>query len=130
MDLAGVRILIVDDEPPLLKVMERFLSRLGYRVETNISTDAAWSIFEADPTAYSLVMLDMTIPGMTAEEFANKAQQLNPDVRLILTSGYPVEVSQFRISNMNRAVFLHKPFTPDMLAETVGRLLASRKNTA
>jgi DNA-binding NtrC family response regulator len=118
---AAVRILIVDDEPPLLKVMQNYLTRLGYQVETSTSADRAWGLVKADPEGFALILLDATMPGMSAEELAQKVLQLNPGIRLIVTSGYPVDLSNFH----SGVSFLHKPFTPDMLADTVGRLLGS-----
>jgi DNA-binding NtrC family response regulator len=118
--MAPARILIVDDEPPLLKVMQNYLTRLGYEVETSASADHAWALVKADPRGYALILLDVTMPGMSAEELARKALELSPETRLIVSSGYPVDLSCFQ----SGTVFLQKPFTPDMLADAVARRLA------
>jgi hypothetical protein len=53
----------------------------------------------------------------------------NPEVRLILTSGYPFDMENLFQTTSDRLAFLHKPFTPAMLAETIDKLIgASKKN--
>jgi hypothetical protein len=48
---------------------------------------------------------------------------LDPEIRLILTSGYPFDAQRTLEDEPDRVAFLHKPFTPAMLAETVNRLI-------
>jgi DNA-binding NtrC family response regulator len=120
IDHAAARILLVDDEPQLLKMMTKYLMRLGYGVVSTSSTEEAWATIEAAPSGYALALVDMTMPGMSSEELLSKIAQAHPSVRLIACSGYPVDLSRLEGAGV---VFLQKPFTPDMLAETVRGLL-------
>jgi CheY-like chemotaxis protein len=116
------RILIVDDEAPLLKVMKNYLTRLGYEVTTCSTSSEGWAAFEAGSPGWDLLILDMTMAEMTGEELARKALGLNPLVRLLLCSGYPLDPARFDAAP-GHVAFLHKPFAPETLSGAVEQLL-------
>jgi len=123
MDSAAARILIVDDEPPLLKLMQKYLDRCGYAVECTTNPDEAWRRIEAEPSKYRLVLVDMTLPGMNGEQLARKILDCDTCLRVIACSGYPIDIMKFQGDDPKRVGFLHKPFSPEMLAREVRRLL-------
>jgi two-component system cell cycle sensor histidine kinase/response regulator CckA len=123
------RILIVDDEPALLKMMSVFLGRLGYEVETAGGTEGAWARIEADPEGFAVVVLDATMPGLSLNELALRALRAAPGLRVIAASGYPVDMSEVKAAAPGRVAFLPKPFTPEMLAAVVRRMLAPEEET-
>ncbi len=116
-------ILIVDDEPQLVQIMRRYLERLGYRVASAGSAAAAWKAVQADPQAYAAAVVDITLSGMGGEELSRRMLEANPDMRVIASSGYPVDLRHLEERAPGRIAFLHKPFTAEMLTETVKRLL-------
>lgn len=120
---AKERILLVDDEPQLIAIMKRYLERLGYEVIATSGTAAAWEKIEKDPAALALAVVDMTMPGMSGEELARRILAAHPTIRVIAASGYPVDVKALESIAAARFVFLHKPFTPEMLADAIKRLL-------
>src|ERR1039458_6170456 len=80
MTSAASRILIVDDEPSLLKMVSVYLGRLGYAVVTAASTEMAWAAVEAAPHAFALAVLDATMSGIRMEDLAardRKSTRLN-----------------------------------------------------
>jgi DNA-binding NtrC family response regulator len=117
------RLLIVDDELSLLAVLEQYLSRLGYQVSACRSGQQAWELFESQPSAYSLVMADIVMPEMSGQEMLLRMLELNPDIRILICSGYPFDVSTLPATTHQQIGFLQKPFTPKMLAEEIVRLL-------
>ena len=121
------RILIVDDEPSLLKMMNAYLSRLGYTVTTSNSTDAAWKEAEADPAQFDLAVLDATMPGMTMEDLAKQLLRANPAITVIAASGYAVDMAAVEAAAPGRVAFLLKPFSPVMLAATVRRMIGAQE---
>jgi two-component system cell cycle sensor histidine kinase/response regulator CckA len=127
MGPATGRILIVDDEPPLLRMMSVYLTRLGFSVSTVDSTDEAWRMVKADPGVYSVAVLDGSMPGMTMPELAGNLLRANSQLCVLASSGYPVDISALEKSAPGRVSFLPKPFTPEMLAATVRRLLGSQE---
>jgi len=127
MDRTNRRILIVDDEPPLLRMMSMFLGRHGYTVTTVNATDQAWELVEADPAAFDLAVLDGSMTGMSMEELASRMLSANPLVCILGASGYPVDVSGLSARAPGRVAFLLKPFTPQSLATAIGGLLAAQE---
>src|ERR1035438_923943 len=93
MDQTAGRILIVDDEPPLLRMMGLYLGRLGYKVTTADATDQAWELVEADPSAFAVAVLDGSMAGMSMEELGSRMLRANPSLGVLTASGYPVDMT-------------------------------------
>ena len=127
MNHAASRILIVDDEPALLKMMSAYLGRLGIDVITADTTEKAWSEVEAAPSSFAGVVLDATMPGVSMEDLALRILLVNPFVRIIAASGYPVDMTAIEAAAPERVMFLHKPFAPEMLAGAIRRILAAQE---
>jgi FixJ family two-component response regulator len=126
MPNAPGRIAVVDDEPSLLKMMSVYLGRLGYEVVTYASTDRAWQDLGGDSGgALAVAVLDVSMPGLDAGELGRRLLTANARLCVIMTSGYPPDISHLEADAPGRVVFLHKPFTPEMLAEAVRKMLAS-----
>ena len=117
--------MVIDDDPALLNFTCKYLARLGYSVVPYRSGEEAWKQFESPASDYSLAVIDLSMPGLSGEELSRKMLLSKPAVRLILTSGYPFDTHRLLAAGPNRMAFLHKPFTPAMLAETVSRLLGA-----
>jgi DNA-binding NtrC family response regulator len=116
-------ILVVDDEPALLESMRIYLTRLGHFVTTFQDAASAWEHFAADLSAYSVVIVDMTLEGMSGEEFIRKLLDRNPAAPVLATSGYPGSLHNFEKPPGARIALLEKPFTPRMLTDALARLL-------
>ena len=119
MDSAAGRILIVDDDAALLKVMDNYLSRLGYRVDAFGSAAEAWELVRSDPLRYARALVDLQMPGMGGEELARRILGSNASIRLVVVSGYPAGLGAMGGLDRNRVGFLHKPFTPQALADAL-----------
>jgi two-component system, cell cycle sensor histidine kinase and response regulator CckA len=115
--MGGVRILLVDDEAPLLDLLKKYLERLGYDVDSCLTPADALVRFEADPARYSLVLTDLTLPGMSGDEMITRMRVRTPKLRAIVASGYPYE------PRAKRTAFLQKPFLPKMLADQIEAML-------
>src|SRR5260370_26055646 len=86
------RILIVDDEPSLLKMMGVYLERLGYSVTALNGTDAAWREVESSSADFAVAVLDASMPGMSMQALALRLLQANPAMCVGAASGYPVDM--------------------------------------
>ena len=117
--------MVIDDDPGLLGFTSKYLSRLGYPVAAYRSSDEAWSEFNAPASNWVLVVIDASLPGLSGVQLSRMMLSANPEVRVVLTSGYPLESQKLLDLSPDRTAFLHKPFTPLMLAETVGRLIGA-----
>lgn len=116
-------ILVVDDEPSLLQLIDKYLSRLGYHVEACRSGEEAWKRFSEDPARAELVIADLNLPDMSGEELVRRILELHPSVHVLICSGYPFDVSTLDLADASRVSFLQKPFLPVMLAEAIESLL-------
>ena len=127
MTEAAGRILIVDDEPSLLKMMTVYLRRLGYTVVTAGGTEKAWAEVEAAAHTFAVAVLDATMNGIPLGDLAARMLAANPRLCVIAASGYPVDMSVMEAAAPGRVMFLHKPFVPEMLAAAVRRMLGSQE---
>jgi len=120
-------ILIVDDEPPLLKVMSLYLRRLGYSVTTLQRAEQAAALTDADLQCFAMAVLDATLDGIGMERLALQMLKANTALRVLAASGYPVDVSTLEAAAPGRVAFLLKPFTAEMLEACVRRMIAPDK---
>jgi DNA-binding NtrC family response regulator len=124
-DTAG-RILIVDDEPPLLRMMSLYLGRIGYAVTTAASAIKARAALAESPGGFAAVVLDATMPGSSLADLGSEILA-DASVRLIVASGYLVDIGGLEAAAPGRVAFLHKPFSAEMLAATVRRMLGPKE---
>jgi DNA-binding NtrC family response regulator len=127
MTNSGRRILIVDDEPALLRMMSVYLDRLGYSVTALNSTDAAWRAVEASPADFAVAVLDASMPGMSMEALALRLLRANSSMCVVAASGYPVDMTTVEAAAPGRVAFLLKPFSPEMLAAAVRRMSGTQE---
>ena len=117
----GDRILFVDDEPVLAMLGERFLTRLGYTPVVQTDPRAALAHFNDYPC--DLVVTDLTMPHLSGIEFARGIWEMNPNARVILTTGYSATLDPQRAQELGFRELLLKPYTVHGLGETVQRAL-------
>ena len=125
MEHSTARILLVDDDPSLLKMMAVYLGRLGYSVTLANSTEQGWAEAEAAPSGYAIAVLDGSMPGM--EDLALKMLRANPSMCVVAASGYAMDTAAIEAAAPGRVAVLQKPFAPEMLAAAVRRMLAAQE---
>ena len=118
------RLLIVDDEPALLKLLQRYLERLGYRIDVAANAEEALRRFCTSPSDYVCVLTDLHLPGMGGEELLEQMREIRPDLPALVSSGYPHQPRHPATG------FLQKPYLPAMLVEEINRLLKPGKRSA
>ena len=119
------RIMLVDDEVPMVKAGEQILKRLGYDVETKLNAAEALAAFRDQPDRYDLVMTDMTMPKMTGEGLAKALMGIRPDVSIIICTGFSHQMDEEKALAMGIKAFVMKPFAVKALAETIRSVLDS-----
>ena len=117
------KILIVDDEPPLLRMMGVYLERLGYQTVLFESSDRAWQQVSGAAGDYAAAVLDATLRGMSANDLAVALLTANPTICVVVASGYPVDMSALEAAGPGRVSFAQKPFNAHTLVETLRRML-------
>ena len=127
MNHATTRILLVDDDPSLLKMMGVYLGRLGYSVTLANSTEQAWAEVEAASSGYAIAVLDGTMPGLSMEDLALRMLRADPSLCVVAASGYSLDTTAIEAAAPGRVAVLRKPFAPEMLAAAVRRMLAAQE---
>jgi CheY-like chemotaxis protein len=101
------------------------LERMGYRVTTFQSAHQARAIFERDPSAYDLVITDLSMPEMDGRAFSRLVRAAKPDIPIILATGYSTALNgngEFGVDAL-----IDMPAHPDELAGTVRWVLDRRR---
>ena len=124
--MPSARILLVEDELPLLQLLEKYLRRLGYEVEAHSQAVCALDAFTATPVRYDLVIADLGIPDMPGDTLLTRMLAVKPDLLYLICSGSPFFVASLPEQMRRQVVFLQKPFLPKMLSEAIEQLLARR----
>ncbi len=104
------RVLLVDDEDVILEVGKSMLEHFGFEVETASDGREALQRFEMDPGRFSLVILDLTMPHMGGVETFRSMRLLQPEARIILSSGYAEQDAAQGLLGEGLAGFLQKPY--------------------
>ena len=116
-------VLVVEDEDSVRKVVERILRKEGYVVLTAENGHEAMRIFEKDGAAIDLVLTDMVMPGPSGRELAERLLEMNPGMRILFMSGHIEHRDSRFIAEKLGDRFIQKPFTADVLAARVSRIL-------
>lgn len=123
---AETTIVLVDDEPAVVRVSEAALSRLGYQVVAFVDPVAALAFVEQDPSGVDLVVTDQTMPGLTGDLLVMQLQKLRPDLPVIIMSGFSYVLTAERLSAMGTPTVLQKPVSLADLRLAVERALEAR----
>jgi CheY-like chemotaxis protein len=117
-------ILVVEDEPVVSAVAQALLTRSGCAVLTAGDGASALATFREHPGTVNLILLDMTMPGMTTQEIVLALRALSPSVPILLTSGYTSGDTVKRMLDEETVQgFLAKPYELHELLSTINRLL-------
>jgi len=119
------RVLLVDDEQPLVEIGKQMLERLGYTVTARTSSVEALALFKAQPDRFDLVITDIVMPNMAGERLAEKLMDIRADIPVILCTGYSEKFTRKHASAMGVRSFLMKPLLMQDLANTVKQALAA-----
>jgi signal transduction histidine kinase/ActR/RegA family two-component response regulator len=129
-DDAAVRgnaaILFVDDEPAIANLGKQLLRHLGYRVTSLTDPVAALALFKDHPDRFDLVITDLTMPGMKGDRLAGELIKIRPDIRVILCSGFSVQLSEDEAEAAGIKAFVEKPFLKQDLAAVIQQVLGDK----
>lgn len=120
-------VLLVDDEDSVRTVGVRMLERIGFRTLVASDGRAALELYSARQEEIVLVLLDLTMPYMDGEEALQRLQRLNPQVRVVMTSGYSETEAVQRFTSQRQCGFLQKPYTLEALTQCLRAALRERE---
>jgi PAS domain S-box-containing protein len=113
------RILFVDDEQMLVKMGERMLKKLGYRVTAFSSSTGALELFRKQSDQFDLLILDMTMPQVTGLQLAKKCREIRADIPVILCTGFSENISEENFRSQGIDGFVMKPMKMDEIAAVI-----------
>lgn len=120
------RVLFVDDEEILVEIGSEMLKTLGYTVTAKTDALEAWACFEKAPHDFDLLVTDLTMPGLTGDQLAEKVVALRPGFPVIITTGNSAEMSAIIAKSKNIRGHIPKPMVLGELAHSVRQALDSQ----
>jgi CheY-like chemotaxis protein len=121
-----MRVLVVDDEAPILEVFDRVLRRAGYVTQLAASGAEALAVAEG-PDPIDLLVTDMMMPEMNGDEVARRLRQKHPAVKVLYCTGFSDRLFAEKGTMWEGEAFLEKPFDSKALLEAVSLLLNSNR---
>ena len=116
-------VLLVDDVDTILEVGKEILQTLGYDVLVAGSGKEAIEIYENHREKIDLIILDIVMPGMGGAETYARLQEINPDIKVLLSSGYSVDGQAIELMKRGCNGFIRKPFTIEKLSHKIREIL-------
>lgn len=117
----GKRVLVVEDEPGLRRLIGQILSRRGFSVDIARDGQEALAMFDTDYDPPDLVLTDVVMPRLGGPALANELARRGISIPVIFMSGYPAD-SELKLAEGQ--IFIDKPFTPDALVTKVREVLS------
>ena len=119
-------ILLVDDETIILDVGKDMLKTLGYKVFLASGGNEAIEIYKENSNKIDLVILDLVMPGMGGGETYKVLKSINPDIKVMLSSGYNIGGEAAEIMKYGINDFIQKPFTMTKLSYKIRNILEKK----
>jgi two-component system cell cycle sensor histidine kinase/response regulator CckA len=116
-------VLFVDDEEIVLETGGQMIERIGYNVFTAQSGKKAIEIFEEKRQDIDLVLLDLIMPEISGSTTFDRIKEINPDVKVLLSSGYSLDGEAKRIMERGCDGFIQKPFNIKGLSQKLADIL-------
>ncbi|UCH06098.1 MAG: response regulator, partial [Deltaproteobacteria bacterium] len=116
-------ILLVDDEDVIIDVGHEILKTLGYEVHVARSGREAIDAYEANQDKIDMVILDMIMPDMGGGEAYDTLKRINPDIKVLLSSGYSLNGQAAEILRRGCNGFIQKPFNVTQLSQKLREIL-------
>jgi PAS domain S-box-containing protein len=121
----GGTLLLVDDEGMILEVGAGMLKSLGYDIITAEGGQKAVEVYRQMQERIDLVILDMIMPDMGGGETFDRIKKINPNARVLLSSGYSINGQAAAILKRGCDGFIQKPFSMEELSQKIRSLLAN-----
>lgn len=119
----GKSVLVVDDEFVVVATLTELLKELAYNVVTASGGEKALALFSQEPRAFDAVILDLSMPEMDGKECFLRMKEIDPEVKVVLATGFSRDGRVQELLNSGVMGFLQKPFRLKELAEMLDSIL-------
>jgi CheY-like chemotaxis protein len=116
-------ILLVDDEEMIIDVGAQILQKLGYEVLTARHGKEAIEVYQQNRQKVAMVILDLIMPEMGGGETYDRLKEMDPNVKVLLASGYSLDGQATEILNRGCDGFIQKPFSIKSLSEKLRKII-------
>jgi two-component system cell cycle sensor histidine kinase/response regulator CckA len=116
-------ILLVDDEEMIIDVGSQVLKKLGYEILTARHGKEAVEVYQQNRQRIAIVILDLTMPEMGGGETYDRLKEIDPDVKVLLSSGYSLGGQATEILNRGCDGFIQKPFSMRDLSQKLRQII-------
>ncbi|QTA81522.1 Two component system response regulator/histidine kinase, PAS domain-containing [Desulfonema limicola] len=120
------RILLIDDELPIIEMGKEMLENLGYKVTAFKNGIEAAEIFEHNPENFDIVITDQTMSCITGIELAEKLLKIRADIPIILCSGFSEMVTSANIENLGICSYLMKPVSTQDMSTAIRKAIEKK----
>lgn len=121
----GKTILVVDDDIDILDSTSQILNKLGYQVLSASCGTVALDILKENREVVDMVILDMLMPEMSGSDLYPRLKNINPDLRVLVSTGYNRNEQIQQLLDGGRNGFIQKPYNLSQLIEKVRKTLYS-----
>ena len=125
MGTVKAKILVIDDETIVHESCNRILTEEGYAIESAFTGQEGFTKMEEE--TYDLVITDLKMPGISGMEALKKIKEDNPNVGIIMITGYSTAETAVEAMKLGAFDYLPKPFTPDELTAVVSKALEKKR---
>ena len=119
-------VLFVDDEDMIIEIADEIFEQLGYKVLTARSGKEAIEIYEKNKEQIDIVLLDMIMPDMSGSDTYERMKAIDPDIKVLLSSGYSINGQATEIMERGCSGFIQKPFKMKELSQKLREILDKR----
>lgn len=116
------RVLFVDDEPAITEMAGHILAHSGYRAMFFIDGNEALEYFRAHPYDFDIIITDLKMPRISGSELASRCAEINPNIPIILTTGFSEKISLASCRQWGVTTVITKPFSIQQLLANLEEL--------
>jgi CheY-like chemotaxis protein len=117
-------VLVIDDQPDLVQVVQNILEARGFTVDTALSGKDGLAL--AEVSKYSVVVTDLAMPDLSGWELAERIHGAQPKTPIILITGWAADIEEDRLAEANIHAVLPKPFRSEQLFDAINDALNAR----
>jgi len=121
-------ILVIDDEPFVLELLKDVFTDANFKVIEALNPAEGIELYRQHQQSILMVILDYSMPGMDGKAAFHELRKINPDVKVMLCSGYTEEEIKSAFGDIQPQAFIQKPYKPSSLLEKASNML-TRKNS-